>query len=391
MRDLSNGPENMFRGAPEVSDEEKDAVWRAYRAGTPIRVPVTLATNPRVVVLDPQWNAGGWTFERVFNDPDAMFEVSLRHEFFRRAVINRYCDSPTTLPDEWTASVHWQNVYEAAFFGATIQFRDGQVPDVLPCLHAGNREEVFRVDIEHPLQRGIFRKGLEFYERMCELAEGREFHGRPVRVARYAQTGCDGPLTVAMCLRGPDVLAELVEDPAYADRLLGFITEAAIRRVHAFRAYWDDERIGAGLADDSIQLIGTPTYRQRVMPHHRAYYDAFWPDRPRAIHLCGDVQRHMPTLVRELNVRSWDSGFPVDFRRAREELGPDVEILGGPPVSLLLAGSPKQVYDETCRILESGIMAGGKFILREANNLPPGVPEANLAAMYRAALDNGRY
>jgi hypothetical protein len=36
-------------------------------------------------------------------------------------------------------------------------------------------------------------------------------------------------------------------------------------------------------------------------------------------------------------------------------------------------------------------MAGGKFILKEGNNLPPCVPEANLAAMYQCCLDHGNY
>jgi hypothetical protein len=30
-------------------------------------------------------------------------------------------------------------------------------------------------------------------------------------------------------------------------------------------------------------------------------------------------------------------------------------------------------------------------MLREGNNLPPNLPEANLAAMYRARPDHGRY
>jgi hypothetical protein len=36
-------------------------------------------------------------------------------------------------------------------------------------------------------------------------------------------------------------------------------------------------------------------------------------------------------------------------------------------------------------------MEGGRFILKEANNLPPRCPEANLAAMYQAGLEFGRY
>jgi len=36
-------------------------------------------------------------------------------------------------------------------------------------------------------------------------------------------------------------------------------------------------------------------------------------------------------------------------------------------------------------------MEGGRFILREANNLAPRTPEANLDAMYRCCLDCGNY
>jgi uroporphyrinogen-III decarboxylase len=49
------------------------------------------------------------------------------------------------------------------------------------------------------------------------------------------------------------------------------------------------------------------------------------------------------------------------------------------------------VYDYTRRILESGVRRGGKFILKEANDLCPSVPLANMHAMYRACKEHGRY
>jgi hypothetical protein len=36
-------------------------------------------------------------------------------------------------------------------------------------------------------------------------------------------------------------------------------------------------------------------------------------------------------------------------------------------------------------------MDGGRFILQEANNLPPCVPLANLAAVYETCLEYGQY
>ena len=88
---------------------------------------------------------------------------------------------------------------------------------------------------------------------------------------------------------------------------------------------------------------------------------------------------------------SFDTGFPVDHGALRDVLGDDVEIAGGPEVSLLLGGTPEQVYERTRAILTSGVTRGGRFILRDANNLPPRCPEENLSAMYRCCLEHGRF
>ncbi len=375
---------------PQISNAEKEAVWKAFNERKPVRVPVAISSNPRIVVLNPKFNRRGVTFEQIFNDPRVMMEASLDHEHHRRMVVNRYCDSPTGLPEQWSAGVSWLNTYEAAFFGAAWHFREGQIPDTEPFLTAGNKEGIFDVDIERPLDNPLFQRGLRFYEEMCRIAKDYAFHGRPVKIARYEQVGTDGPLTTAMNLRGTEMMTDMIEDPEFVERLLGRITDAAIKRVYAWRKYWSDDTMGGGgMADDSIQLISTAMYKSMVMPQHRRFLDEFAPGKPHGIHLCGNVMRHMKTLRDELNVQTWDSGFPVDFARMREELGPGVQINGGPGIMLLLHGAAQQVYDRTCEILESGVKAGGRFVLTEANNLPPCVPEENLAAMYKAALEKG--
>jgi hypothetical protein len=47
------------------------------------------------------------------------------------------------------------------------------------------------------------------------------------------------------------------------------------------------------------------------------------------------------------------------------------------------------VYSDARRILESGILEGGMFILREGNNLAPETPLENTEALYQAGLDFG--
>lgn len=84
-------------------------------------------------------------------------------------------------------------------------------------------------------------------------------------------------------------------------------------------------------------------------------------------------------------MNDFETGFPVDHGRIRRELGPDVTIHGGTTVMILRDGSPEDVRAETQRILRSGVCDGGRFVLREANNLAPRTPAANLAAMYETA------
>lgn len=376
-----------------VSDQEKEAVWKAYRSGRPTRVPVTLSTNPRVALLDPAWNPEGHTFEQAANDPRIHVMVSLQHQLWRRRVAGPCCDSPTELPETWTADMHAYNTYEAAYFGAEIDYSADQVPDTLPPFADDDRKhDVFDVDIKRPLENPFLRHWLDFWKEMETICNDLQFERRPVKLAPWGPCGSDGPVTVACNLRGAEqFMMDLVTDPEYADRLLAYITRAAILRREAFDEYWGG-RVGGGngLADDSCVLISNDMYIERVMPHHRAFYEAK-PDAPRGMHMCGDATRLFPIIRRELNVTSFDTGFPVDFACVRRELGDDVEIAGGPQVALLMQGTPDAVSQRTVGILTSGIMQGGRFILREGNNLPPNTPPENLAAMYRACLDHGRY
>ena len=206
--------------------------------------------------------------------------------------------------------------------------------------------------------------------------------------------GFDGPLTIATCLRGQELYVDLYEDPEYFHRLLEFIQQGVTIRNRALaehfgRKAFDGDR--GFLADDSIQLISTDTYHQHVLPLHRRWLALWSANGPHGAHLCGDVARHLPTIHRQLHVDSFDTGFPVDHGRLRKALGNDVEIHGGPEVALHSRATPRQVYDRTAEILRSGVMAGGRFVLREANNLPPGCPEENLSAMYQCCLDHGNY
>jgi uroporphyrinogen-III decarboxylase len=375
-----------------VSNEEKERVWRAYRDGRPVRVPVTYGVNPRVVLFDPAWNKRGVTFAEYYADPAAAVEIQLQFMEYQSQYLNNYRDQPLGRPEEWAFYVDNQNTYDSAYFGGELAFRDGQVADVVPPLAGAGKETIFQMDIDHPLENPFIKDCLRRWEGM--KAAGRlSYHGMRFKV-NPPLMGFDGHFTIAVNLRGHELLTDIYEDRPYVQRLMEFIHRGVIIRNRALAERFGKKAFdgaSGSFADDSIQLISAETYTELVLPLHRAWYALWSQAGPHSIHLCGDATRLFPLIRRELNVNSFDTGFPVDHGPLRDALGEDVEIAGGPEVSLLLGGTGEQVFERTRAILTSGVMRGGRFILREANNLPPRCPEENLSAMYRCCLEHGRY
>ena len=374
------------------TNEEKLAVLDAYNRRQPVRVPVSLKTNPRIWVQDPRLNTEGWTFERIESDPETHVQAALRYQHHLCTEIHRHCDGLAGIPDEWNVNLWIYNVHEAACLGAQVRYPPGQVPCTEPFLDETNKSAVFDCDISRPLEMPFICRLLDFWKEMERICADLRFEGRPVKLWPFAIQGTDGPFTVGCNLRGGEFVVDLLDDPDYADRLMGFLTDFAVNRRRAFEQHWGPCLAPINwMADDSIAMLSPQMYRERVLPFHRRFYEAADPALPRGMHLCGDATRHFPAIRGEFGVQSFDTGFPVDHGALRRQLGPEVEIVGGVEASLLLKGTPDQVHARAREILQSGVMAGGRFVLSEANNLPPCCPPDNLRAMYEAGLEFGRY
>lgn len=367
-------------------------VMAAFNAAKPTRVPMILGIASRFTILSEEWNPDRITYREYFLDPDVMFHHQLRHQWFLRHQLPR--DVEMGLPEVWTIPVDLQNSYSQLWHGAELRFIDGDVPDTPPFLTEENKWAFIEKGPPEPFS-GWMGRAWEYRERFAEIAAGGfEFEGRPVQAGGVPGMGTDGPFTTACALRGPTELCiDMYEDRAFFDALMELIVTATIRRVKAFRARMGQpvESTAWSVPDDSIALLSERCYREFVLPWHKRLIAEFGSVGPNATHLCGDATHLFRTMRDELNVQSFDTGFPVDHGWLRRELGPQVRINGGPHVELLRSGTPEQVRAETRRILESGVMAGGKFVLREGNNLAPGTPEENVAAMYAACQEFGRY
>lgn len=368
-------------------------VWDAYNSGRPIRVPVILGINPRIWLLNTSLNREGITFEQYSKNPDVMAEVQIANQHYVRHNILQ--DAEMGLPkDGWTIYVDFQNYYEAAWFGAEIIYYPNQVPAAEPLLNSDNKRMLFDRGIPDPFSDGLMIDNWRFYEHMKANLSNYVYAEVPAVNVTPTGLGTDGPLTVAASLRGAtNICLDMYEDPEYVHDLLRFITEATIARIKAFRKALGLEMKPQswGFADDSIELLSTEMYKEFVLPYHQMLLSELAGEGPHSIHLCGDVDRLMIILKQELNLNAWDAGYPMDYGLMRRQLGPDFQIATGPRVSLLLHGSPDEINLECRRILESGIADGGRFIMREANNLSPGTPVENVRAMYEATKEYGRY
>jgi len=379
------------------SNLEKQKVWDAAGKGNPIRVPLGWGCNSRIVVLNPELNPEGFTFDQMLNDPTVPPIVQSRFDEYRLTTLAQTCDTVAELPEHWDFSVEYHNTYDGGYFGGEVTCTPAQVPAVAPFLSEGDVDSFMARDYSRPLDNPYLRERMSFLERLTQAAADFRYLGRSGIVLPFGPN-FDGPLTVATIIFGSDIFALMAADPPKARELLLFITRAAIIRNRAvLKLNGQPERSlgGGGLADDSIQLISTDMYIDLVLPAHELWFremsDTTVSSHNRGIHLCGDATRHFPTLVDKLGISVFDTGFPVDHGALRRKLGPTVHISGGPRVDLLRNGSPEACFEETRRILQSGVMAGGKFSLREGNNMPPCVPLENLRAVYAACLEYGWY
>ncbi|MBI5708499.1 MAG: hypothetical protein HZC36_16060 [Armatimonadetes bacterium] len=373
---------------------EVDAVWTAYRAEKPIRVPMILGVNTRYTTFGHPANPDGITLQECFENPDKMLQRQLEHLDWCAHHLMQ--DAPMGLPDKWGVYPEFQNVYEAAMWGCPIRYFDYQVPDTDPIFtgEEGKRRflEAPRPD---PFENPFSRHAWAMHDTMkAKEVSGFEYNGRPISVGAPSGLGTDGPFTMCCNLRGTtDFCEDLLLEPQAAQAMLEKATTFIIERIQAWRKRLGQplKTQGWGFADDSIALVSTDEYVRSVLPHHQILIEAFSEGGPNSIHLCGDATRHFPTLQRELNIQSFDTGFPVDFGSLRQVLGPGCEVLGGPSTPFLKMASLEDVRTETRRVLESGIAEGGRFILREGNNLPPDVSPEKCAAMYETVREFGRY
>jgi len=388
----------------EKHNEQVRRLWADYRQNKHARVPVRVTGSIRNLISNPAVNRTGWSFEDFFTRAQAQIDCQLAYQHYCRH--NVICDNEMGPPENgWRLGLDFQNSYDQAWFGCPLRFFGPlDVPDTVEILK-DSPERLYKWEDPDPFWgRGDFMKrAVEMYEQIKGRCQsGLEFCGLGVLPpVALPGGGSDGVFSMALKLRGAaETMLDMYEKPDYFHALMDYLTRNSIRRIKAIREWsWDHDpdykgnrshRGSFGYADDSIAMLSSDQYRRFVLPYHRRIFDEFHDGSGSFVHLCGDATRHFKLLAAEFNVKSFDTGFPVDHGWLRKELGPEIEISGGPTVVLLKDGTAGQIAAETKRICRSGVMEGGRFVLIAANNLAPCTPVENIAAFYEAGKKYGR-
>ena len=388
---------------PVPSRAEKEAVWKNYYEGKPTRTPLRWSVNNRVWLLNPGLNTFGWTYADYLHDPKVIIETNARWQAYRAEELHPLtCDQSDVLPEQWSCRADVQNCYDAAFYGGKLTAYPGQAMAVESFLSLGDVDAFLEHDYasDNAIATNPFIiERLALTEELKKAAKDFSFKGRGMGVGEFT-LGFDGVITAGAAIFGADFFLLMALDPEKASRLIGKLTRDAIARIR-----WLNRRAGiperwqggGGMADDSIQLLSCEMYEELVLPWHKYYLDEMSESpvasvvRNRSCHLCGDATRFFPLMAKELNIKTFDTGFPISFGELTKEMGTDITILGGVHASLLKSGTSCAITAETKRILDEVKPKTKKFIIREANNLSPGTPPENIQTMYEAVKKYGQY
>ena len=193
-------------------------------------------------------------------------------------------------------------------------------------------------------------------------------------------TSIVGPFSLAEKLFGFDnFLTWVLDRPEWIHQAMKILTPLAIRYARAQVEAGADALI-LGEAGCSGGLISSNTYRDFIMPYHRELCAAIAV--PTILHICGKSTRHTP-FIAQTGATAYNFDEGVDVKIAQQNLQGRVAVTGYvPTVTVLLDGTPDEVYKSAWECLENGV-----DMLTPGCALAPHTPLENIAAMTRAAHD----
>ena len=368
-------------------NREAAAVLAAYEADRPIRVPL----------LCGEWSGqhgfyaeeAGVDYRRYYTDPDEMLRVQLETARRRRElpIYDMILGQP---PESWRASVDLWPVVAPAAFGCELLYRADAVVAHHP-LGLG-KEECRRLAMPDPLSGGLLRTCRAFWLHLRERHENRlHFLGRPVGPIHHG-VGTNGLFSLVLDLRGPEIMADMYDDPAFAREFLMKVATWCdlLERTWCEQA---GEKPGPfGVSDHGIDMLSAGTYEEFIAPVILEINRRRGTTAPTALHHCGSGAHLFPVIQRLYGLtRIHALTYPlVDIARVRREVGEAVWIAALIDDTVVRFGPPERIRQTVRALMDSGAKGRGRFCLI-AGDMLGGTPLEHRRALYDAVREFGGY
>ncbi len=225
----------------------------------------------------------------------------------------------------------------------------------------------------------IFLKGLEMLQ---------EKLGDEVGVS----ASIPGPFTTLSSLRGTEqLMKDLYGNSEKVHEWLTIINKTII-------SYIDEAlKLGVGVSFSepmgSCSLISSKMFREFVKPYLKECSDNIFTQtakRP-SLHICGKTEKIFKDMI-EIGISSLSLDNVVDMKRAKEEVGKDVCLVGNVrPVDTILNGSREDIFDEVKSLVELLHDNQKGYIISPGCQLPMPITLEKVDIYVEAAKTFGKY
>ncbi|MDP2916807.1 MAG: uroporphyrinogen decarboxylase family protein [Dehalococcoidia bacterium] len=249
-----------------------------------------------------------------------------------------------------------------------------------------SEEDVWKLKLPDVITSGLLPK-------MMELSKVVAQRGLPVQI------GLGAPIMRAGNLCGVENLCRwMIKKPELVHHLVKLVTDHGVQVAQHWVDTFGADRVVAreGSATESNQMISPRHFETFALPHLKEMHEkvlAMGVKRFLNCHICGEEEMNLPFWAQlpmgDVGLVSFD--HEVDLDIAIKYFGDKCVIAGNVDSTILMTGTPKQVYELCRRAIEKGKHAPRGFVLSADCETSPATPPYNVYMMRKAVDDFGWY
>lgn len=202
-------------------------------------------------------------------------------------------------------------------------------------------------------------------------------------------------------LRGTEqFLVDLYTDEQFArkliERVADVLAELYVYYITPIAEYLDWVEYSADFGTQNGPFISPETFHRFFREPHIRVFEAVKQVAPNAktfLHSCGSIRLLIPEFI-ECGVEILNPLQPLargmDLFEIKKEFGKDLIFHGGVDLQQALAGTVEDTIADTKKRIRA-LAPGGGYICAPANHFQPDVSIDNFFAMYRTAVEYGKY